>query len=146
VWTQTLSKDCLIDQASGNTAAGTTTVTGSTFDMLDFDGVVAIASLYSAVNGSVVGLQIQTGAQSNGSDAALPTNGANATYTFGASPSAGVVVSEEYRPQLRYVTPVLTRTTQNVACGGIVLIRYRGRVNPVTQGSTNLASTVVAGV
>ncbi len=145
MWTQTLSKDCLIDQASGNTAAGTTTVTGSTFDMQDFDGVIAIASLYSATNGSVVSLQIQTGAQSNGSDAALPTGGANAGYTFGASPSAGVVVAEEYRPQARYVTPVLTRATQNVACGGVILIRYRGRVNPVTQGSTNLASALAAG-
>ncbi len=146
MWTQTLSKDTLQDQASGNTAAGTGTVTGSTYDMQDFDGVMAIASLYSAVNGSIVGLQIQEGAQSGGGDAALPTGGPNATYTFGASPSAGLVVAETYRPQSRYVTPVLTRTTQNVACGGIILVRYRGRVNPVTQGSTNLASALAAGV
>ncbi len=43
------------------------------------------------------------------------------------------------------MTPVLTRATQNVACGGVILIRYRGRVNPVTQGSTNLASALAAG-
>jgi hypothetical protein len=145
MWTQSLGKDCAVDVVSNRTAAGTGTVTGSTVDMQDFDGIAVFALLDSAVNGSVVGLQVQTGSQSNGSDAALPTGGASASYTFTASPSVGALISEAYRPLLRYVTPVLTRTTQNVAVGAIMTIRYRGRVNPVTQPATVLAQALAAG-
>jgi len=145
MWSQSLSKDCAIDAASAAAAAGQTTVTGSTLDMQDWDGILAIALLNGAVNGAVVSLQMQEGAASNGSDAVLPAGGANAGYTFGASPLTGLLISEVYRPRSRYVTPVLTRGTQNVAVGNIVVIRFRERLNPVTQGSTILAQALAVG-
>ena len=108
MWTQSLGKDTMIDFDAALSAAAQTTVTGTTIDMQDWDGIIAIALLSSAVNGAVVQLEMQEGAVSTGSDAALPTGGANAQYTFGATPLTGLLLSEVYRPQSRYVTPVLT--------------------------------------
>lgn len=138
-------KDIAIDLANSSATAGTSDVTGTTIDMQDYDGICFIAILNSVVDGSVLQLQVQEGAHSNGDDAALPTGGANAQFTASTS-SNKVLVSEVYRPQKRYVTPVLKRGTQNATLGGIIALRIRGRVRPVTQGSTVLASALAADV
>ena len=118
MWSQTLLKDLLFTRVLNEVAAGTGTNTCTTVDMQDFDGILFLAGLGTpTTTGAVVTAQIQEGAASDGSDAALPTGGVNFAKT--TPTSRGTILAEVYRPKSRYVTFVLNIATQNAVINGV---------------------------
>jgi hypothetical protein len=126
-------------------AAGTSTQTLTSIDMKGYDAITVICDLGTVTDASVLTLKLQTGALSNGSDAADVT-GATTGAKTAATSSNTILAVDLIRPSGRYVTPVLTRATQNAAINCFVALLYRTSSSvPLTQGSTVLGSKVQVG-
>lgn len=125
---------------SNAAVAGTTTITPTSIDMSGYDAIAVIADLGTLTDGAQPVLTMKQGSQSGGGDAANATDPAGntiATPAFTAASQAnGVLMAELIRPSKRYVTPVLTRATQNVVVNCMIALLYRAKKAPVTQGST----------
>lgn len=147
MWTQSLLKDCIISRVANEAAAGTSAVTSSVVDMSDWDGITFVALLGTVTDNSILTL---TGKENTANSTSSPTPVAPATFATSAITAATssntIMVVEIYRPLLRYVFCALTRTAQNAEVGGIIAIRWRGRVNPVTIDTSVLASALATGV
>lgn len=118
-------------------AAGTSTVNGAVVDMQGWDGVLFVALVGAIVSGAVTSLKAQQGAASDASDAA------DLAGTAVAIPDTGddkVAVLDIYRPQERYVRPVVVRGTQNATVDGVIAIRYKGRKAPSALDATVIAA------
>ncbi len=134
-------KDCKIVKVSNGAAAGQTAVTTSTFDMSGYDSVCLIADLAAVTDGCVLSLKAQDGNQANGGDAADISGATTGTFTASSS-SNKLVVLDAVQPQLRYVTAVLGRTTQNAVVNTIIAILYRTKTKPVTPDASVILSAV----
>ena len=140
---QDLLKNAKIVKMNNGAAAGTSLVTSSTIDAAGYNSALVICDLAAVVDGSVMSLQVQDGAASNGSDAANIT-GASAGLT-GATSSNGQIVVNVHKPLLRYLTATFARTTQNATVNSITAFLYNANgPEPVTQPTTVLASADVA--
>lgn len=124
-------------------SAGTSTQTLTSIDMSGYDAITVACDLGTVTDGSVLNLKLQTGAQSNGSDAADVTGATTGNITASTS-SNKILAVDLIRPTGRYVTAVLARGTQNAAINCFVALLYRAKSVPVTQGSTVLGSKVQA--
>jgi hypothetical protein len=142
---QTLFKQAKVMKISNGAAAGTSAVTSSTVDMTGYNAIMVIADLGTVTDASVLKLDLQEGAASNGSDAASVTGMATAAFTAATS-SNTILVADATRPQKRYITAVLTRTTQNAVVNTIIAILYQSDNPPVTADASVLASLVAAGL
>lgn len=134
-------------RAAGATAAGTTTLSGQV-DLNGFDACLIIISVSGIVNGAQPVLTLQEGTASNGSDAATivdpaGNNVATNAVTLTGTPSTGLIVADVARPQKRYLTWSLARTTQNIAVDAVIALPYRAHSLPVTP-LTALLSSVIA--
>src|ERR1043166_376671 len=129
---------------STRAAAGTTTITPTSIDMKGYDAICVIADFDAVVDGAQPVLKLQQGDQSNGSDAAdLKDPAGNTIQTdavTAATSSNTMLMTEAIRPSKRYVTPVLTRATQNVTVNCLIAILYRAASVPTTQGATVLTA------
>lgn len=142
---QTLFKQAKVMKVSNGAGAGTTAVTGSTIDMAGYNAIMVIADLGTVTDGSLLKLDLQEGAQSGGGDAASVT-GMATTQVTAATSSNTIIVADATRPQKRYITPVLTRTTQNAVVNTMVAILYQSDNPPITADTSVLASLVAAGL
>lgn len=118
-------------------AAGATAVNGSVVDMQGWDGVLFIALFGAIVSTAVTGLKAQQGAASDASDAA------DLLGTLVSIPDTGddkALVLDIYRPQERYVRPVVNRATANATIDGVIAIRYKGRKAPASLDATVVAA------
>ncbi|HEY2250914.1 MAG TPA: hypothetical protein VGH74_07620 [Planctomycetaceae bacterium] len=127
-------------------AAGTTTITPTSIDMSGFDAIAVVVDLGAVTDGSVMDLKLQSGAASNGSDAADMKDAAgNVLHAglTGATSSNAMIAVDATRPNQRYVTAVFARGTQNAVINTMIAILYRFRNSaPVAQGATVLASKI----
>lgn len=121
-------------------AAGTTVQNGTAIDMQGWDGVLFVCFFGTITATGVQGLKAQQGAASDGSDGA-DLAGSLASVTDAQSNTLAVV--DVYRPQERYVRPVVTRATANAVINGVIAIRYKGRKAPVTFSSSVASSKFV---
>lgn len=125
-------------------SAGTSTQTLASIDMSGYDAIAVVCSLGTVTDACILNLKLQTGAQSNGSDAADITGATTGNITASSS-SNKVLAVDVVRPTGRYVTTVLARGTQNAAINCFLAFLYRAKSVPVTQGSTVLGSKVQGG-
>lgn len=107
-------------------AAGITTPqNGTHVDMQGFDGVLFILFLGALTATQVTQLKAQGGALVNDSDMAdLAGSGGGVVIPDGASNK--IVMLDIYRPQQRYIRPVVIRGTANAEINGIIAIQYGG--------------------
>jgi hypothetical protein len=118
--------------SSAGAAAGVTEVDGAHVDMEGWDGVMFVFLFGTLTAGQVTTPKVQGGALVGDSDQADIAGATAAALADGDSGKA--VIIDVYRPQKRYVRPVVTRGTQNAVIQAIVAIQYQGRRVP--PGST----------
>jgi len=119
------------------TAAGVTTVNGSTIDMQDFDGCRFLVAIGAVVAGSVSSVKLQDGNASNLSDAA-DVAGSGQNITAGGTDDNSVIIIDIFRPVKRYLRVVVLRATQNLTIDGAIAEQYEGVFFPVTQDATTI--------
>lgn len=118
-------------------AAGTSVQNGTAIDMQGWDGVLFICHFGAITSTGVQGLKAQQGAASNGSDG-VDLEGSLVSVTDAQSNTLAVL--DVYRPQDRYVRPVVNRATANAVINGVIAIRYKGRKAPITLSASVAAS------
>jgi len=137
-------------------AAGITTITGTHVDMSGFDGVLFIA-LYGALTATqVTQLKAQGGnAVGDGDQADLAgSSGAGSVANAPAGLPGGEIfvptgtpnsaqMLDIYRPNFRYVRPVIVRGTANAAIDGCLALQYQADGN-VSSGLWTIDASVIA--
>ena len=119
-----LTKQVNLVRVVNSTAAGVTAINGTHVDMEGWDSVVFICLMGTLTAGQATSLKAQNGAAVNDSDQADITGAVTANALDGDSNKA--LVLEVYRPQKRYVRPVVNRATQNGVVDGVFAIQYQG--------------------
>jgi hypothetical protein len=144
---QHLTKEVKTVVVSGNTAAGTTTVTSSAVDMQGFDAVRFIAYTGDATSGTVLTLTPLYNASNSNSGGTSITAGVATVTSASATDCDNIcLISDVIRPGARYAYCTLARATQNCAVNGIIAELYRAKAVPITQDATVVASaTAVQG-
>ena len=138
-----LSPRIKIVRCLGAVAAGTSTQVGTTVDMKGFRGCTFIYDLGACTDTAVPHCKVLEGTDSGGSGAtAIAGTSAQATASSGNLDNKGVVV-DVYRPNYRYLTPQILRTTANVVIGSIYAILYDPIDEPVTASTTILTTTAL---
>jgi hypothetical protein len=133
-----LAKNVKVTRVMNGQTAGTgDTLTGSTLDMANYDGVLFIGAFGTITATAVTTLKAQQGAASNMSDAADLEGTA---ISIADTDDNKVALLDIFRPAERYVRAIITRETANAVVDGVIAVQYSGRVKPITQGST-VAST-----
>lgn len=130
------SQNAKMTRVLNSTAAGVTTVTSSVIDMQGFEGV-EFTTLFGAITaGAVIGVKLQQGNASDGSDA---QDLAGTNIVVPATASNVVSITDLWKPTKRYVRIAVTRTTQNSAIDGIIAQQYEARVYPSVNDTTTVA-------
>jgi len=143
---QSLLKDALITQVLNPVVAGTSEQKSSVLDMQDYDGVCFVLSLGAVTDNCVLTFSAQGNtASSTSSPTPVAVPGATTGAITAATSSNLMMILNIYRPLKRYIFADLLRITQNAVINCIIAFQYNGRVMPVTQGTTVLASADVAG-
>lgn len=140
-------KDCKITRVLNSVTAGTSDQDGTVLDMTGYDGVLFIAALGDVTATSVDELQVfgNTASSTSSPTPVELTNDTAGPYTAGASDADNkLLIVDVVRPAYRYVFPRVKRGTANAVIDGVIAIQYRSREVPVTQGSTVLASGLLA--
>jgi len=120
------------------TAAGTTTINGTTLDMEGYDGVLFVVQIGTAAADNLLKAQGSSEADGGSPDAFSDLVGSS----IGAS--VPLMVLDVYRPKERYIRAVVTRgTSTTIDCG--LAIRYGARKMPcVNDVATVIASAALA--
>lgn len=130
-----------IDQVLGYYAAGTTKRTSDIIDMDGYDGVVFVAGLGTTIeNGTVdVFVEQHTLNQTSGM-ARVATTTAHTITAANAALAKSAIVVDVFKPRERYLQCNITPAVSNAVILGIVAIRYKSHLAPVTN-STLIKST-----
>ncbi|MBL4621015.1 MAG: hypothetical protein JKY89_01315 [Immundisolibacteraceae bacterium] len=120
-------KSIVVFQAA---AASTGTKKGIILDMQGVQGVQFIAVLTSAVDGSVVKLQVaQSDTNSTGTMNVL-TGTVDAPVAASGNLAGKAIILDVYKPLKRYIEPQLVITTQNAVISCIIAIMYESKMSP----------------
>jgi hypothetical protein len=142
-----LSKDIKVTVVEAAAAAAQTDLTTDVLDMSGFDGVMFIALTGDVTSGSVLTLTAKANSANSVSSPTPVTQKATGAVTAGATDSdSKVLLVDVYKPTLRYVFAVLSRTTQDAIVGGIVAIQYGAKSKPTTQAASVIASAFGVGL
>lgn len=134
-----LSKGIKITRALNAVAAGTTSQNGSILDMSGFDGVMFVAALGTLTATQVTSLKAQQGALVGGGD--MADLAGSAVGPLADADSNKCLVLDVYRPQKRYVRPVVVRGTANAVIDGVIAIQYSARVKPTIHDAATIAAS-----
>lgn len=137
----TFSKDIKHTRVSNAVAAGTTDVESTSVDMADFDSVAFTVAFGAIVSGAVTSVKLQ-GSANNSTWVDLE----GTSITVADTDDNDLVISDQIRPNYRYVRCVVDRGTQNATIDVIIAHQYAARFLPVTQPATTLVETHVASV
>lgn len=127
-----LSKHVKVTKVSATVAAGTSAVNGTVIDMQGFEGVMFVASVGTAAADN--GIKAQQGQQSNLSDAADLAS----TQVLSDATQTDLVL-DVYKPQERYVRPVIVRGTSTTV-EAVWAIQYEARTKPTDNTTTAQAA------
>ena len=139
-------KNVKITRLLNAVAAGTTEQAGSVLDMEGYEGVMFIASFGTLTATQVTSLNARAGDASDGSDAttsAADLAGSKVGPLADGDSNKGLVL-DVYRPQKRYIRPVIVRGTANAVIDGVWAIQYSARLGPTTQPTSVAASKQLA--
>lgn len=136
------SENIKIVRVANAAAAGQTDVDGSCVDTAGFDGVVFLTLMGTITTGAVVSMKAQACSDISGSN---PTDLAGTAVAIADDQDNKVARLEIYRPQQQFVRPRVSRATQNAVVDGIIAILFKGRVAPVVQDATLIATSKILG-
>lgn len=134
-----LSEEVKVTQCINATtgAAGTTAINGATLDMSGYEGVLFLCVMGAITATAVTSLKAQQGNASNMSDAA---DLAGTGITIADDDDNQVFVLDVYRPQERYVRPVVSRGTANAVVQSCLAVQYGARSRPTVINVTDLVT------
>src|SRR4051812_11500018 len=111
---QTMVDNCKVVRVQNAAVAGTSSLVGSTIDMLGFNGVLFVYGVGALSAGQLTKLKVGGGSDSGGSDKSdlASTGTPNGAYLADGD-SNKCIVLDINRPMYRYLTPTLVRGTGN---------------------------------
>jgi hypothetical protein len=125
-----------IDQVLGYTAAGQTKKTSDIIDMDGYDGVLFVAGLGTVLENGTVDVYVeQNDANSTSGMARLATTAAYTITAGNAAVAKSAIVVDVYKPGERYIQCNVTPAVANAVILGVVAIRYKSHLCPVTNDS-----------
>jgi hypothetical protein len=122
------------------TAAGATAINGTGYDMQDYEGILFICAMGTLSATQVTSLKAQGSADNS---AFADITGA-ATAAAADPDSNKLLVLDVYRPQQRYVRPVVNRATANAVIDGVIALRYGQKKVPTTQPTADVSQSKAA--
>jgi hypothetical protein len=133
--------------ASGAAVAGTTTINGSSYDLVGsfggpFDCATAVAMLGALTSTQQTILKWQ-GCNDNSTWVDLVNTHQGPPADAQAAPS--LLVTDMFRPQCRYIRPVLLRGTANAVLDGIFVMLYNAHSLPITTQDATVATPQTGG-
>ncbi len=129
----------------GAGAASATPTKATILDMQGFDGALFIAAFDNVVDTSAIALKI-AGSDTNSTGTMALLTGAEAGITADATSGDNKLIAVDvYKPSQRYLEAQVFHVTANAPFDGVIAIKYRGRLQPVTQGATVVASASAPG-
>ena len=142
---ESILKNCSIEKALANTAAGTSdTLSGDIIDLGSgglFDSVCFVLVTGDVIATAVGTLKAYCGDNSSVSDGAYATTTAAFTATA-TSADDKCVILDVVKPGKRYVRPDFVRATANIPVESIIAIKYNAKSYPITQGADVVASAI----
>lgn len=130
-----LSKSISLARLSNAVAAGTTAITPTAgLDMEGYEGVLFIVPMGAITTGAVTDVKVQQSSDDGATDAYSDLAGS--AFNVADSDDNQLVYIDVFRPQKRYVKPVVDRATQNAVVDGIIAIRYGARRLPAEMDTT----------
>lgn len=125
-------------------AAGTTDIEGAPVDTANWDGVMFLCVMGAIVTNAVTSIKAQQGEAVDSVSA--PTDITDAADLAGTAQTIAddddnqVFIIDLYRPQERWVRPVVDRGTQNATVQSCLAILYHGRKAPTALAVANLVN------
>jgi hypothetical protein len=134
-----LTYGCVTKRPVNATVAGTSAINGSAVDTLGFEAVRFVALLGTLTATQVTSMKIQGSldGSTNWTDM-----GPSSTGNAADADSNKLLITEVFRPQYRYLRPVILRGTANAVVDGVIAELFLPRVEPVTQDA-NVSLAVV---
>ncbi len=122
-------------------ASGSTDISGTTLDMLGYDGVVMLVRM-GAINGSAVtSIKAQ---QDSASGMGTAADLAGTAVTIEDDDDDEIFYIDIYRPDERYVRLVVDRGTANAVVASAEYLQYNTGTLPVTQASGTTGEVHIA--
>lgn len=127
-------------RASNAVANGTSNVNCASYDLLgtfggQFDTVTAIAAVNSLTSTQQTVLKLQ-GSNDNSTWVDLTNSHQGPPQDNAGTP---LLITEAFRPQCRYIRPVVTRGTANGALDGVFVILSNAHSLPITTQDSTVA-------
>jgi hypothetical protein len=135
-----LTNEVLTIVAMREVAAGTTSTTSSSVDMLGYAGVRFIAAFGALTNSQVTNLK----AQQSSDNANFFDIAGSATANMADADSGKLLIVDVFKPLLRYVRASVQRGTANTVIDVVLAERYRPSLEAVTQDSTVSAQKILS--
>lgn len=138
------SQNLKIDQVLGYFAAAQTKRTSDIIDMDGYDGVIFVAGLGTLLETGTLDVFVeQNTAKATSGMARLATTTLHTATAANALLAKSCIVVDVFKPRERYLQCNITPDVANAVVLGIVAIRYKAHLAPVTQDalkSTRLVS------
>lgn len=142
---QSLLKNAKVTRISADGAgtASSTPTKCTIIDMAGYDSVMFVAMFGNVVSGSAVSLKVAGASTNDTAEMALLSGSAGGTA--GASDyDDKLIVLDVVHPNQQFLECQVFHVTQDAPFDGVLAIQYNAKDAPVTQGSTVVASSLLA--
>lgn len=121
-------------------ANGTSNVNCTSYDLVgtfggQYDSVMAIAAVNSLTSTQNTTLKLQ-GCNDNSTWVDVASSHQGPPQDNAGTP---LLITDAFRPQCRYIRPVVTRATANAALDGVFVVLYNAHSMPVTTQDSTVA-------
>jgi len=130
-----LNDEIKISRVLNGVAAGTSVQAGSAVDMQGYDGVMFIALLGALTATQVTSMEAHQSSDNAAADAFTALL-ASKVGPLADGDSNKCLVLDVWRPQERYVKPVINRATANAVIDGVIAIQYKARSLPTAHATS----------
>lgn len=133
-----LSKAAKITRVINGVAAGQAATTSTAVDMKGFDSCTFVALMGDISGSGTATLKAQQSSDDGSTDGYSDIEGTSIAWAAGDDNKLGIL--EIDRPTKRYLKCILTTATANGVKDGVIAIQTKADAEPVTQGSTVVAT------
>lgn len=125
-----------VTRVSNAVAAGTSDVEATGVNMANFEGVKFYIAFGAITGSAVTSCKLQQSDDNGSVDGWSDLEGTS--LTVADDDDNQIAILDVFRPQKRYVRPVVDRGTQNAVVDCIIAVQYGPRVIPTTDDSTTV--------
>lgn len=130
------SKACKVIRVLNATAAGSTDITtAAAVDTKGYEGVAFLGAFGALTATQVTSMKAQQSSDNGVADGFSDLAGTKLGPLADADGNK-LLLLDVFRPQKRYVKPIINRATANAVVDGVFAILYGAREEPITSDST----------